>query len=157
MTGRDEATLRREIAARRRAQAFQMRREGLTTDAIASRLGVTPRSVDRMVSRELRATVAEADLAERRQLHAEALMDIWRALYGRAKQGELEAIDRFLRVEERLAELLGLHAVGADDDEVPSADLDPDDRGMAGDGLGAEPDASPAPRTSSWETVDRAP
>ena len=110
-----------------------------------------------MVSRELRTTVAGADLAERRQLHAEALMDIWRTLYARAKQGELDAIDRFLRVEERLAELLGLHAVVADDEEMPATDLDPDDQGMAGDGLGAEPDARQAPRTSSWETVDRAP
>lgn len=113
MAENDESIIRREMAARRRAQAFQMRREGLTPDAIAARMGVTPRSVQSMVTRELRTTVSEADREERRQLHAEALMDIWRALYSRAADGELEAIDRFLRVEERLAAVLGLYETGA--------------------------------------------
>jgi len=104
----ETATARREMAARRRAQAFRMRREGATFEAIASRLGVTRRSAQRMVARELRASAAEDAADDRRRLHAEALMDIWRALQARAAAGEVEAIDRFLRVEERLAALLGL-------------------------------------------------
>ena len=67
-------------------------------------------------------------------VHAEALLDIWRVLYGPASQGDLAAIDRFLRVEERLSRLLGLDrrpeessgeqalriVVGSEGEEAPS-------------------------------------
>jgi hypothetical protein len=51
---------------------------------------------------------AEMQPDERRMVHADALMDIWRALHGPASKGDMAAIDRFLRVEERLSRLLGL-------------------------------------------------
>ena len=35
-------------------------------------------------------------------------MDLWRVLYGPATAGDIDAIDRFLRVEARIASLLGL-------------------------------------------------
>ena len=35
-------------------------------------------------------------------------MDLWRVLYGPATAGDIDAIDRFLRVEERISRLLGL-------------------------------------------------
>jgi DNA-binding transcriptional regulator LsrR (DeoR family) len=108
VTTHDHAAVRREIAARRRAQVFQMRREGASLDSIASRLGVSRASVRKMVAREVAALSAEAQPDERRIVHAEALMDIWRVLYAPATQGDLAAIDRFLRVEERLSRLLGL-------------------------------------------------
>lgn len=123
----ETATARREMAARRRAQAFRMRREGATFEAIATRLGVTRQSAQRMVARELRASAAEESADDRRRLHAEALMDVWRALHARAAAGEVEAIDRFLRVEERLAALLGLDRrdAGAPDVRLLVADGGP--------------------------------
>jgi hypothetical protein len=110
----DPAAVRREIAARRRAQAFQMRREGATMDAIAARLGVSRSTVRRMIAREVSALSAEMQPDERRVVHAEALMDLWRVLHPSASQGDMAAIDRFLRVEERLSRLLGLDR-GSDD------------------------------------------
>jgi hypothetical protein len=104
----DAAAVRREINARRRAQALQMRREGATFDAIASRMGVTRGAARKMVAREVRSLSNESPPEERRLIHAEALMDLWRVLHGPASQGDMAAIDRFLRVEERLARLLGL-------------------------------------------------
>jgi DNA-binding transcriptional regulator LsrR (DeoR family) len=104
----DAAAVRREIAARRRAQAFQMRREGATMDAIAARLNVSRSTVRRMIAREVTALSAEMQPDERRVVHVEALMDLWKVLHPAATQGDMAAIDRFLRVEERLSRLLGL-------------------------------------------------
>ena len=131
--------MRREIAARRRAQVFQMRREGATLESIATRLGVSRAAVRKMVAREVTALASEMQPEERRVVHAEALMDVWRVLHGPASQGDLAAIDRFLRVEERLSRLLGLDrqpeeasgeaavriVVGSEGDETPSEEESP--------------------------------
>jgi hypothetical protein len=136
VTPPDAAAVRREIAARRRAQVFQMRREGAGVDSIATRLGVTRGAVRKMIAREVAALASESQPDERRMVHAEALMDIWRTLYGPATEGDLAAIDRFLRVEERLSRLLGLDrqaedasgeqavriVVGAEGEETPDED-----------------------------------
>lgn len=102
------AAVRREIAARRRAQAFALRRDGAGLDTIATRLGLTRATVQRMISQEARALAPEHAPATQRAVHVEALLGVWRALYPAAQQGDLETIDRFLRVEERLARLQGL-------------------------------------------------
>ena len=60
------------------------------------------------MEKEVRLLAGESDTEERRLLHAEALMDLWRVLYGPATAGDIDAIDRFLQVEERIARLLGL-------------------------------------------------
>ena len=108
MAVRDEASVRREASARMRAAAFQMRREGASFDSIGTRLGVNRGAARKLVQKEVRLLAGEADTEERRLLHAEALMDLWRVLYGPATAGDIDAIDRFLRVEERIASLLGL-------------------------------------------------
>jgi hypothetical protein len=91
-----------------RAAAFQMRREGAAFDSIGSRLGVNRGAARKLVQKEVRLLAGETDIEERRLLHAEALMDLWRVLYGPATAGDINAIDRFLRVEERISRLLGL-------------------------------------------------
>jgi hypothetical protein len=91
-----------------RAAAFQMRREGAAFDSIGSRLGVNRGAARKLVQKEVRLLAGESDTEERRLLHAEALMDLWRVLYGPATAGDSDAIDRFLRVEQRIASLLGL-------------------------------------------------
>ena len=108
MNGADDATLKREVADRMRARALKMRREGEGFDAIGARLGLTRARARRLVARELKAVAAESDAGERRLLHVEALMELWRALYAAALAGDRVAIDQFLRVEERISRLLGL-------------------------------------------------
>lgn len=105
---RDEASVRREANARMRAAAFQLRREGAAFDSIGSRLGVNRGAARKLVQKEVRLLAGEVETEERRVLHAEALMDLWRVLYGPATAGDIDAIDRFLRVEERISSLLGL-------------------------------------------------
>jgi hypothetical protein len=104
----NEAESRRVHAARQRRMAIQMSRSGESLESIAGRLGVTRSAARKMVTREAR-DFADHTLAEdRRMVHVEALMELWRALYPPACSGDLEAVDRFLRVEERLSRLLAL-------------------------------------------------
>lgn len=103
-----EAESRRAQAARQRRMAMQMSRSGESLESIAGRLGVTRSAARRMVTREAREFGDGAMAEERRVVHAEALMELWRTLYTPACSGDLEAVDRFLRVEERLSRLLGL-------------------------------------------------
>src|SRR5215207_2982612 len=108
MAGTDEASVRREAAARLRAKAIRMRREGASLDSIGTRLGVTRSTARRLVARELSTLSSESGIDERRLLHADVLMELWRALYPAAVSGDPAAVDRFLRVEERISQLLGL-------------------------------------------------
>lgn len=104
----DKAAARRESAARMRMKAMKMRREGANFDSIGTRLGVTRATARKLVSRELSALSSESGVDERRLLHADVLMELWRSLYPSAVTGDPAAVDRFLRVEERLSRLLGL-------------------------------------------------
>ena len=61
-----------------------------------------------MVTREAREFADHNQTDDRRMVHVEALMELWRALYGPATNGDLDAVDRFLKVEERLSRLLAL-------------------------------------------------
>ena len=111
-----------------RAAAFQMRREGAAFDSIGARLGVNRGAARKLVQKEVRLLAGESDTEERRLLHAEALMDLWRVLYGPATAGDADAIDRFLRVEERIASLLGLdRPVGGENNGAVKIVLDRSD------------------------------
>jgi hypothetical protein len=103
-----EAENRRIIAARQRRMAVQMSRAGESMEAIATRLGVTRGAARKMVTREAREFADHNQTDDRRMVHVEALMELWRALYAPACNGDLEAVDRFLKVEERLSRLLAL-------------------------------------------------
>jgi transposase len=99
---------RRRYAASQRKTAVQMSTSGASLDSVAQRLGVSPGQVRKMFSRELKALGGDSSERELRVVHVEALMELWRVLYPAAAAGDLAAVDRFVRVEERLARLLGL-------------------------------------------------
>ncbi len=123
MTDGNDAETRRQQAARQRRMAIQMSRSGESLDSIAGRLGVTRSTARKMVSREA-SFVDEAQNDDRRMVHVEALMELWRVLYSPATSGDLEAVDRFLKVEERLSRLLALDLadqIGRDYDDAPSS------------------------------------
>ena len=85
-----------------------MSRAGESMEAIATRLGVTRGAARKMVTREAREFADHNQTDDRRMVHVEALMELWRALYAPACNGDLDAVDRFLKVEERLSRLLAL-------------------------------------------------
>ena len=61
---------------------------------------------------------------ERLALHVDALMELWRALYPAAAAGDLASIDRFLLIERRVGDLIGLGR--ADGGSEPGGDEDED-------------------------------
>lgn len=96
-----------------------MRREGEGFEAIGARLGMTRANARKLVGRELQSLAAESNVEERRLLHVEVLMELWRVLYASAMAGDRAAIDQFLRVEERISRLFGLDLGSGTADETP--------------------------------------
>lgn len=108
-----------EISARRRMSAMQLWRSGVSIAEIARRLEVTRQQALKLVSKEVDVVVQENAPDLVRTLHSEALMDVWYALYRPAAEGDMDAIDRFLRVEERIARLLGLDLAQGPHESLP--------------------------------------
>jgi hypothetical protein len=112
---------RRLAAHERQLKALELRLAGVTYQQIADELGYAGRQgAFKAVEAALRLTLREpAD--NLRRISAERLdratLAIWRAV----NAGDLQAIDRLLRIEARRAKLLGLDApqrqevAGADD------------------------------------------
>lgn len=109
--------------AKRRAFVLQYRRGGATYQQIAKKAighfgaGALPKGWDERyawkdVKRELdrlRNDMAE-DAEEVRQMELERLLELQRALWGKAQKGDERAVDRVLKIMKRRADLLGLDA-----------------------------------------------
>ena len=106
-----------EIVERRR-KALELRKAGVTYDAIARQLGYANEGgAFKAVQAALRTTLREpAD--DVRKLELERLDRLTLALWPRAQQGEAEAIDRVLKLMDRRAKLLGLDAPTKTESEV---------------------------------------
>ena len=91
------------------AEALKLRSEGLTYREIAERLGINTSTAYRRVENALRAIPADG-VDEMRQLEGERLDKLHAALWERALEGDLQAIDRLLTISNRRAKLFGLDA-----------------------------------------------
>ncbi|CAN7507784.1 helix-turn-helix domain-containing protein [Microbacterium foliorum] len=106
-TPRPRRTSKRIQRATRRAEAFALRRNGVSTAAIAQHLGVHPRTVSTWIRDAIQAIPAEeADAI--RTLELERLDAIMAPQMRLALAGDGFAVDRVLRIMERRARLLGL-------------------------------------------------
>ena len=103
---------RKTTAAERKRQALDFRMAGMTFQQIGDKLGITKQAAHTLVvaamdeTREKIAESAHQVIA----MELERLDSLWRTVYPQAKQGNLGAIDRSLRIMERRARLLGLDA-----------------------------------------------
>jgi transcriptional regulator with XRE-family HTH domain len=91
------------------AEALKLRSEGLTYREVAERLGINTSTAYRRVENALRAIPADG-VDEMRQLEGERLDKLHAALWDRALEGDLQAIDRLLTISNRRAKLFGLDA-----------------------------------------------
>jgi hypothetical protein len=91
-------------------KAVELRRTGASYDAIAGQLGYANRSgAWKAVQQALKRSVRESGDAVR-QLENDRLDRLLLSLWKRALEGDLEALDRVLKIMKRRAELNGLDA-----------------------------------------------
>lgn len=100
-----------EIKAKeRQRQALELRKAGATYDKIAGQLGYASASgAHKAVSSALESLPRESAEALRQVQH-EQINQAMIAIYPRVQKGELAAIDRFIKLQQRQAELHGLDA-----------------------------------------------
>ncbi len=112
MARKDAMPGAKEKAAQRRRAAIEYRKAGLTYRAIADRLGISPQQAYRDVQATLKQIHVESlETAEEMvQLEQERLDNYLVALAGRLSKGELQAIDRAIKISESRRKLLGLDA-----------------------------------------------
>jgi hypothetical protein len=106
------------VSAERQRLAIEMRRAGKTYAAIGEALGVTDGRAAQLVSAALEETRKEiAEGAEKlRAMEVERIEEIAAGIYDAAKAGDLRAIDRWVKLRERYARLLGLDLQPGGDD-----------------------------------------
>lgn len=100
------------LAKQRERDALDMRTRGFTYDRIADALGVSRQGAADCVKRALAALKADTEeLAEEvRDLELRRLDRLLEIAQTAADQGELAAVDRVLRIQERRSKYLGLDA-----------------------------------------------
>lgn len=94
-------------------KVLELRRAGVTLDVIAEQVGYTNRSAAYKALKRALARTLQQPADELRDLEADRLDRLQAAIWAKAMNGDLRAIDRVLLIAERRARLLGLdHADG---------------------------------------------
>ena len=105
-----DSQTRRVQAHTRHLQALELRKAGVTYQAIADQLGyANARGAHKAVASALKATLREP-AEELRTMELERLDAMLLPLWRRVQQGDERAVDRALKIMERRARLLGLDA-----------------------------------------------
>lgn len=112
MDDRLPTTPRRTRTADRKLKALTRRIGGFTLQQIGDELGITRQAVSILVKSalsDLNGEIAES-AAELRRLELERLDTMRAAVWGGVLKGDLQSIDRALKISARLAALAGLDA-----------------------------------------------
>ncbi len=99
-------------AAERRRQAVALRLSGATYQQIGDKLGVTSSAAHLQVKQELetRAKQSEGKIVELRQIELARVDRVLLAIWDKVLKSDYKAIDKFVKLSERRAKLLGLDA-----------------------------------------------
>jgi hypothetical protein len=104
-------------ARERDRQALEMRMTGMTFQAIGDALGFSQQAAQKAVTRSLEIT--KGDIAEKsaelRAIEVERLEKVTEVLWPMVLEGDLRAIDRFLRTRESFRRLTGIDLEKAPD------------------------------------------
>ena len=96
-------------AAERQAQAISMRKAGATYKQIGQELGITAMGAFKAVEVGLDKTLRESSEGLR-ELEVQRCETLMRGIWSKAIAGDVQAVDRALKISERIARLLGLDA-----------------------------------------------
>ena len=111
--GRNRRTSKAMILAeQRKLEALRLASRGMTMREIGERLGVTPQAAHLSLKNALESLADETrGEAERyRELERLRLETCLQGIYEQATNGDLFAIDRVIKISDRLARLYGLNA-----------------------------------------------
>ena len=93
----------------RAAMAFELRKAGVPYDKIAEKLGYqNSKGAESAVARALKGKYTTRDVEQVVQMELARLDALQTVAWRRAKEGDLRAIDRILKIMERRAQYLGL-------------------------------------------------
>jgi len=101
---------RRVKALEKQKQALALRLAGVSYEQIAEQLGYSSHTgAWQAVNRALKRTIQEPSDAVR-EVEVKRLDAVLVAIWSQVKQGNLSAVDRYIKVAQRRADLLGLDA-----------------------------------------------
>jgi transcriptional regulator with XRE-family HTH domain len=100
-------TISTEQAACLEQDCLRLRQQGWSINTIAQKTGLTPTAVERAVKKHLSNPQAETT-EQLRALEGMRLDRLLRAIWPRAREGDLKACDRVLRIMAMRAQLFGL-------------------------------------------------
>lgn len=110
MARRNATSAAKINVAIRRREALKLRLAGMTFDEMGARLNCSAPYAYRMVIAELESVADDAkeNTAPLRELEARRLDAVQEAIWAKVAGGDLDAVDRFVRISARRAALLGL-------------------------------------------------
>lgn len=113
-------TERRATAAEKRKQALDLRRAGWSYQDIADEVGYSGKGAAHNAIRIAIKEITRESASELIELQLSRLDDLLAGLYEAARNGDLFAVDRALKIEDQRARLLGLYEQKPED---PTADV----------------------------------
>jgi hypothetical protein len=120
---RSKTGKRRIVQCKTAGQVMKMRLEGMTHQQIGDQLGVSAQRIFQIVSDELDRlnTIRNERVEQVQRLEIERLDEMLKAVYAKAKGGDLSCLDRVLAIMQRRSKLLGLDL--SDKNAAPSANV----------------------------------
>jgi hypothetical protein len=100
---------RRKRAANRRTEALALRMAGMTFEQIGERLSITADSAVELINRTI-SRVGNQVAEEMRELEGARLDRSQAAIWSKVLEGDLHAVDSFLKISARRSKLFGLDA-----------------------------------------------
>lgn len=94
----------------RRAMEFQLRKAGASVPQIAERMGLSPAVIYKDLRWCYDQLLPARDLEDMRELEKARLDDLRLAVWPAAKQGDLKAVETWLKISNRYSRLVGLDA-----------------------------------------------
>lgn len=102
---------RRKREREQAAEALSLRLAGLTQAQIAARLGIAVNAVQETLSRELdKGRPSDEQIRQMRELENARLDRVQAAIWSKVLEGDLKAVDSYLRISQRRARMNGFDA-----------------------------------------------
>ena len=118
MPSESKTSKRRSITAEREVKTFELRKSGWTFREIGAELGISGSAAYKLVNKVLRrhADLLKEDVPAQLAMELARLDAILRSIWPGVQDGDLQAVDRALKVGARRARLLGLDRKPSEED-----------------------------------------